>query len=79
MLPCSSTSASIVVCTRLVYHHRTRHGPSNLRISCEAPICSGFVSCIDEMDSSPDSVGIDVPESVLCRQGGAHPWRTILL
>ena len=38
-----------------------------------------FVSFIDEMDSSNDSVGIDVPESLLCRQGGAHPCRTILL
>ena len=28
-------------------------------------VCSGFVSFIDEMDSSPDSIGIDVPESVL--------------
>jgi hypothetical protein len=24
-----------------------------------------LVSCIDEMDSSTDSIGIDVPESVL--------------
>jgi len=37
----------------------------------------GLVSFIDEMDSSNDSVGIDVPESLLCRQGGAHPCRTI--
>ena len=40
---------------------------------------STLVSFIDEMDSSNDSVGIDVPESLLCRQGGAHPCRTILL
>ena len=37
----------------------------------------GFVSFNDGMDSSNDSVGIDVPESLLYRQGGAHPCRTI--
>ena len=30
-----------------------------------AVACAALVSCIDEMDSSPGSVGIDVPESVL--------------
>jgi hypothetical protein len=47
-------------------------------ISCERPIRSTLVCFIDGMDSSNDSVGIDVPESLLYRQGGAHPCRTIL-
>jgi hypothetical protein len=35
MLPCSSTSASIVVCTSLVYHRGTWDGPQNKR--CPRP------------------------------------------
>jgi hypothetical protein len=34
-------------------------------ISCERPICSTLVCFIEGMDSSNDSVGIDVPESLL--------------
>jgi hypothetical protein len=45
--------------------------------ACSTGAALSFVSFIDEMDSSNDSVGIDVPESLLCRQGGAHPCRTI--
>ncbi len=39
---------------------------------------ANLVSCIDEMDSSGDSVGIDVPESLLFRQRRSPSCRTIL-
>jgi len=38
--------------------------PTSLPAACQLHL--------DEMDSSHDSVGIDVPESLLCRQKGAH-------
>ena len=44
MLPCSSTSASIVVCTGLVYHRGTRDGPQNTGVKLRSSIMLGFVS-----------------------------------
>jgi hypothetical protein len=43
----------------LVHDELADHGAST---RLQPPLVS---ACIDEMDSSPDSVGIDVPESVL--------------
>jgi len=37
--------------------------PDQLRCS----VLADAVSCIDEMDSSCDSIGIDVPESLLAK------------
>jgi hypothetical protein len=45
-----------------------------LRITREAPIaCAGFVGFIDEMDSSCDLIGIDVPKSLLCESKKRSP------
>jgi len=41
--------------------------PDQLRGRRQPDLAAGadLVSCIDEMDSSTDSIGMDVPESVL--------------
>ena len=42
--------------------------PENTKFSSEAPsLCASFVCFNDEMDSSCDSIGIDVPESLLAK------------